>query len=166
MQQRIERFSRLLKLRENDRRTEQIVLAEERSEEETVLRRLDSLGKERARAMDDFCRTGLGEGKGKGKGQTVSRQEIWLQRQTIDAIEKHLDRSREQHGDVMRRIAETEERLAERHREVRLMEGYVDRLKTNAFKMIIDAEQSELDDIAVTRHARIASHAPQRRTNS
>ena len=163
MQQRIDRFSRLLKLRENDRRTEQIVLAEERGEEETVLRRLDSLGKERAQAMDDFCRTGRDEAK------TVSRQEIWFQRQTIDVIEKHLDKSREQSDDVRRRIAETEERLTERHREVRLMEGYVDRLKTDAFKAFVDAEQSELDDIALTRYARASSRnapAPQPRKDS
>jgi flagellar export protein FliJ len=146
MQQRIERFGRLLKLRENARQTEQIVLAEERNEEETVLRRIDSLGKEKAQAMDDFCR---------GEEKTVSRQEIWFQRQTIEVIEKRLDKTREQRDEVRRRIAETEERLAERHREVRLMEGYVDRLKTDAFKASIDAEQSELDDIAVTRHARI-----------
>jgi flagellar export protein FliJ len=151
MQQRIERFSRLLKLRENDRQTEQIVLAEERNEEDTVLRQLDSLGKEKTQAMDEFCRTGGDAGK------TVSRQEIWLQRQTIEGIEKHIDKSREQCDDVRRRIAETEERLAERHREVRLMEGYVDRLKTDVFKASIDAEQLELDDIAVTRHVRISS---------
>jgi flagellar export protein FliJ len=148
MQQRIQRFSRLLKLRENDRRTEQIVLAEERMEEETVLRRLDALGSERAQAMDDFCRSG---------DKTVSRQEIWLQRQTIDVIEKHLDKSRAHCDDVQRRIAQTEERLVERHRDVRMMEGYVDRLKTDAFKASIDAEQLELDDVAVTRHARAAS---------
>jgi flagellar export protein FliJ len=150
MQQRIERFSRLLKLRENDRRTEQIVLAEERNEEETVLRQLDSLGKEKAQAMDVFCRSG-------GEAKTVSRQEIWFQRQTIEVIEKHLDKSREDCDDVRRRIAMTEERLAERHREVRLMEGYVNRLKTDAFKAVIDAEQFELDDVAVTRHTRASS---------
>jgi flagellar export protein FliJ len=152
MQQRIERFSRLLKLRENDRRTEQIVLAEERSEEETALRWLDSLGKEKARAMDDFCRSGWSETK------TVSRQEIWSQRQTIDVIEKHLGKSREICDEVRRRIVKTEERLAERHREVRLMEGYVDRLRTDAFKALIDAEQSEIDDITMTRHGRSHGH--------
>ncbi|MDR1649095.1 MAG: hypothetical protein LBR71_02445 [Synergistaceae bacterium] len=146
MQQRIERFSRLLKLRENARQTEQIVLAEERNEEETVLHRIDSLGKEKAQAMDEFCR---------GGEKTFSRQEIWFQRQTIEVIEKRLDKSREQCDEVRRRIAETEERLAERHREVRLMEGYVDRLRTDAFKASIDAEQSELDDIALTRQARV-----------
>jgi flagellar export protein FliJ len=148
MQQRIERFGRLLKLRENYRQTEQLILAEERKEEEAVLDRLDSLGKEKAKAIDEFCRTGQSEEK------TVSRQEIWFQRQAIDVIEKHLDKGRELHNDVRRRITDTEERLAERHREVRMMEGYVDRLKTAAFKALIDAEQSELDDIAVARHLR------------
>jgi flagellar export protein FliJ len=153
MQQRIQRFSRVLKLRENDRQTEQIVLAEERREEDVVLRRLDFLGSEKSEAIDAFRSTAE---------RTVSRQEIWFQRQSIDVIEKHIDKSRENLGDVQRRIAGTEQRLIERHRDVRLMEGYVDHLKTDALKETIDAEQIELDDIAVIRysHAAISRQAP------
>ena len=43
MHQRIRRFSRILKLREDDRRSEQTLLAEERREEKTVLDRIFSL---------------------------------------------------------------------------------------------------------------------------
>ena len=145
MEPRIERFSRILKLRENDRRTEQITLAEERREEDSVLRRLDLLGSEKSKALDDFCGCGcVGE-------KTVSLQEIWFQRQTIEVIDKHIDKSKENLSDVQRRIAGTEARLLEKHRDVRLMEGYVDRLKTDARKLELDVEQTELDDVAVTR---------------
>ncbi|GHS93986.1 hypothetical protein AGMMS50276_05650 [Synergistales bacterium] len=149
MQQRIQRFSRILKLRENDRQTERITLAEELREEDAVLRRLESLGNEKSRALDDFRSSGE---------QTLSRQEIWFQRQTIEVIDKHIDKSKIQFNDVQHRIVETEERLIERHRDVRMMEGYVDRLKTDAVKVVLDAEQSELDDIAVIRYARLSSN--------
>ena len=147
MEHRIQRFSRILKLRENYRQTEQIILAEERREEDAVLRRLDALGGEKALAMDIFR---------SGEEKILSRQDIWFQRQTIDVIEKHIDKSKENLGDVQRRIAGTEVRLLERHRDVRVMEGYVDHLKTDAQKILSDSEQEELDDIAVLRYGHLA----------
>ena len=147
MEQRVQRFSRILKLRENDRQTEQIILAEERREEDAVLRRLDALGGERAQAMDVFR---------SGEEKILSRQDIWLQRQTIDVIEKHIDKSKENLSDVQRKIAGTEVRLLERHRDVRVMESYVDHLKEDARKILSDSEQEELDDIAVLRFGHLA----------
>ena len=145
MQQRIQRFDRILKLRENYRKEEQVTLAEERREEDAVLNRLESLGKEKTSAVDVF----RGEAE-----RTVSLQEIWFQRQTIEALDKHIDKGRENLSDVRRRIAGTEERLLERHRDVRLMETYVDNLKTDADKEFHDVEQVELDDVGVTRYGR------------
>jgi len=145
MQQRIQRFSRILKLRENYRQEEQIILAEERQEEDVVLSRLDSLGMEKTSAVDAF----RGEAE-----KTVSLQEMWLQRQTIDVIDKHIDSGRENLRDVRHRIAGTEARLLERHRDVRLMETYVDNLKTDAGKESCAAEQIELDDVGITRYGR------------
>lgn len=148
MRQRIERFGRILKLRESDRRMEQALLAAERREEDTVLQRLDVLGNEKAKALEEFRNNG---------DKTLSRQEIWFQRQSIDIIEKHISESRENLNDVQGRIVKTEARLVERHRDVRMMEGYVDSLKINARKALFDAEQTELDDIAVTRYNHAAA---------
>jgi len=145
MLERIQKFSRILKLRENYRKEEQIVLAEERREEDAVLHRLDFLGKEKKGAVDVF----RGEAE-----RTLSLQEMWLQRQTIDVIEKRIDKSKENLHDVRRRIAGTEERLLEKHRDVRLMETYVDNLKTDADKEFRAAEQIELDDVGVIRYGR------------
>ena len=145
MHQRIERFDRILKLRENYRQEEQITLAEERREEDAVLHRLDSLGKEKKSAVDVF----RGEAE-----RTVSLQEIWFQRQTVEIIEKHIDSGKENLSDVRRRIAGTEKRLLEKHRDVRLMETYVGNLKTDAEKESLGMEQIELDDIGVIRYGR------------
>ena len=145
MLERIQRFSRILKLRENYRKEEQIVLAEERREEDAVLHKLESLDEEKKDAVDVF----RGEAE-----RTLSLQEMWLQRQTIDVIEKNIDKGKANLGDVRRRIAGTEERLLERHRDVRLMEAYVDNLKTDADKEIRSAEQIELDDVGVIRYGR------------
>jgi flagellar export protein FliJ len=150
MEQRIQRFSRILKLRENDRQVEQVVLAEERQEEDAVLHQLDSLKSEKTQAIKTF----LGGGE-----RMVSRQEIWFQRQCIDVIEKHIGESKENLNEVQRRIAGTEDRLLERHRDVRVMEGYVDRLQADARKAFFDVEQLELDDIAVVRYARLSRKA-------
>ena len=145
MQQRIERFNRILRLRENYRQEEQITLSVERREEDAVIHRLDSLGKEKLSAVDAF----RGEAE-----RTVSLHEIWLKRQTVEVIEKHIDSGKENLSDVRRRIAGTEKRLLERHRDVRLMETYVDNLKTDAEKESNTAEQKELDDVGITRYGR------------
>ena len=55
MNQRVQRFSRLLKIRENDRQAEQIVLVKARQEEDTVLCRLDSLDREKTEAWGVFA---------------------------------------------------------------------------------------------------------------
>jgi len=145
MQQRIQRFSRILKLRENYRQEEQIILAEERQEEDELLNKIDFLSKEKSSAVAAFC----GEAE-----KTVSLQEMWLQRQVIDVIEKRISSGNEHLSDVRRRIAGTEERLLERHRDVQVMETYVDNLKTDAGKEADSVEQIELDDIGVTRYGR------------
>jgi len=145
MYPRIQRFNRILKLRENYRQEEQIILAEEKQEEDSVLNRLDSLGKEKLNAVDAF----RGETE-----RTISLQEMWFQRQAIDVIDKHIDSGKENLRNVRYRIAGTEARLLERHRDVRLMETYVDNLKTDAGKEAGAAEQIELDDVGITRYGR------------
>ena len=147
MHQRIRRFSRILKLREDDRRSEQTLLAEERREEKAVLDRIFSLEGEKSRAVKDFCGCGCGE-------RTTSCSELWFRRQFIDAIQDRIHEGRDSLQDVRQRIAGTEARLVERHRDVRVMETYVDRLKADAFRSQIETEQLELDDLAVVRYVR------------
>ena len=100
---------------------------------------------ERSRAVKDFC--GCGE-------RTASCSELWFRRQFIDAIQDRIHEGRDSLQDVRQRIAGTEARLVERHRDVRVMETYVDRLKADAFRSRIETEQLELDDLAVVRYVR------------
>ena len=145
MQQRIQRFNRILKLREDDRRTEQAILAAERQEERNVLDLLSSLEGEKAMALREFSSAGE-------KGMSCT--ELWFQRQFIDAIDTNISRGKDSLNDVRRRIVGTEARLVERHKDVRVMETYVDHLKEADFKERIDAEQTELDDLATVQFAR------------
>ena len=147
MYQRIRRFSRILKLKEDDRRSEQALLAAERREEKDVMDRLFSLEGEKSRAVEDFCGCG-------GSGSTASCSELWFRRQFIDSIEDRIHEGRDSLQDVRQRIAGTEARLVERHRDVRVMETYVDRLRAADFQSRMDAEQLELDDVAMVRYSR------------
>lgn len=150
MHQRIRRFNRILKLREDNRRSEQTLLAEERREEKDVLDRLFSLEGEKSKAVEDFC--GCGE-------STASCSELWFRRQFIDSIEDRIHEGRDSLQDVRQRIAGTEARLVERHRDVRVMETYVDRLRAVDFQNRMEAEQLELDDVAMVRYSRMKKGA-------
>lgn len=145
MHRRIRKFSRILKLREDDRRSEQSLLAAERQEEKDVLDRLFSLEGERSRALDDFsgCEGGM-----------VSCAELWFRRQFIDVIQDRIHEGNDSLRDVRKRIAETEERLVDRHRDVRIMETYVDRLRTADLRNRLHLEQQELDDLAMVHYSR------------
>ena len=146
MHQRIGRFSRILKLRENYRETEQTLLAAERREDQPVLDQLFSLEGEKSQAMENFC---------SDTTQTLSCTELWFQRQFIASLDDHIDAGKESLYDVRQRIAGTEARLVERHRDVKVMETYVDGLKAEARRIGFETEQLELDDIAMMRFSRM-----------
>lgn len=146
MQQRIQRFNRILKLREDDRRNEQAILAAERREEMDVLDRLSALEGEKATALKEFSNAG---------SQGMSATELWFQRQFISAIDTDIVRGKDSLNDVRHRILGTEARLVERHKDVRVMETYIGHLKEADFKERLDAEQIELDDLATMQYARV-----------
>lgn len=144
MQQRIQRFNRILKLRENDRKTEQITLSEQKREENEVQHYLQTLGDEKCEALQNFCAN---------EGKSFSCQDLWFRRQAIENLDKRIDAGKEALSEVQFKIAGTETRLVERHKDVRVMESYLDLLKENARKVFFDAEQTELDDIAMMRYS-------------
>ena len=146
MQQRIQRFNRILGLREDARRTEQTILAAERREETEVLDRLSALEGEKAAALKEF--SGANE-------RVMSCTELWFQRQFISAIDTNISKGKDSLNDVRRRIVGTEARLVDRHKDVRIMETYIDRLKEADFKEQLDAGQVELDDVATMQFARV-----------
>ena len=142
MQQRISKFNRILKIREDSRKNEQAILAAERSEEQAVLNHLSQLEGEKAQAIRDFSSTGT---------QAISANDLWFQRQFIDAIDTDIVKGKTSLADVRTRILGTEARLVERHRDVRIMETYIDHLKEADFLERLSIEQNELDDVATVR---------------
>lgn len=142
MQQRISKFNRILKIREDSRKNEQAILAAERSEEQAVLNHLSQLEGEKAQAIQDFSRTGT---------QAISANDLWFQRQFIDAIDTDIVKGKTSLADVRTRILGTEARLVERHRDVRIMETYIDHLKEADFLERLNIEQNELDDVATVQ---------------
>ena len=145
MQQRIAKFNRILKIREDSRRNEQAILAAERSEERAVISHITQLEGEKLQAIRDFSTTGT---------QTVSANDLWFQRQFIDAIDTDITRGKTSLAEVRTRIAGTEARLVERHKDVRIMETYIDHLKEANFQEQLGIEQNELDDVATMQYSR------------
>ena len=149
MQQRIARFNRILKIREDSRRNEQAVLAAERSEERAVMNHITQLENEKNQAIQDFSTTG---------NKMVSATELWFQRQFIDAIDTDIIKDKNSLSEVRNRITNTEARLVEKHKDVRVMETYIDHLKEINFQQQLEAEQNELDDVATMQYSRKGAH--------
>ena len=145
MNARIATFNRILKIREDLRKDEQAVLASERNEEREVLSNLTRLENERAQAISDFSQTGT---------QAISASDLWFQRQFIDAINTDIVHSNAALDEVRARIVDTEARLVEKHKDVRIMETYIDHLKEADFHEQLNLEQNELDDVATMQYSR------------
>ncbi len=128
MQQRIAKFNRILKIREDSRKNEQAILAAERSEELEVMNHLTKLESEKNQAIKDFSSVG---------DKMISANDLWFQRQFIDAIDSDINKGKNALIDVRNRIIGTEARLVERHKDVKIMETYI-----------------ELDDVATMQFSR------------
>ena len=145
MQQRIAKFNRILKIREDSRKNEQAILAAERSEERAVMDHISQLEGEKAQAIRDFSSTGE---------KMISAADLWFQRQFIDAIDTDIIKDKNSLSEVRGRIVNTEARLVERHKDVRIMETYIDHLKEINFQEQLGIEQNELDDVATMQFSR------------
>ena len=145
MQQRIAKFNRILKIREDSRKNEQAILAAERSEERAVMDHLTQLEGEKSQAIRDFSNAG---------GKAISATDLWFQRQFIDAINTDIMRGQNSLTEVRTRISNTEARLVERHKDVKIMETYIDHLKEANFQEQLGIEQNELDDVATMQYSR------------
>ncbi|MBQ3646689.1 MAG: flagellar FliJ family protein, partial [Synergistaceae bacterium] len=145
MQQRIAKFNRILKIREDSRKNEQAILAAERSEELEVMNHLTKLESEKNQAIKDFSSVG---------DKMISANDLWFQRQFIDAIDSDINKGKNALIDVRNRIIGTEARLVERHKDVKIMETYIDHLKELNFQEQLGIEQNELDDVATMQFSR------------
>jgi flagellar export protein FliJ len=141
----LKRFRKVLHVREVEREITQGELAVKLNEEETILDRVNAITARRDDALAEFC---------SAKDGLVSPQQLWFERQNLDVIEKKLDMDKQELELCRADIEETKTVLLERHRNVQLMEKYVDKLKTRESKRAITAEQNNLDDITTMRFPR------------
>jgi flagellar export protein FliJ len=141
----LKRFERVLNVREVEREIKQGELAAKLKDEETILDKLEEIKASKESALSEFC---------SGKDGVVSVQQLWFERQNLDVIEKVLGANEQELAVCRAEIEETKTVLIERHRDVRIMENYVDKLKAREAKRLIDIEQDNLDDINTMRFKR------------
>lgn len=139
------RFKRVLHIREVERTVTQSELAEKLNQEREIQDRVTEMESQCDEAFEEFCAHG---------GEVVSPQQLWFERQNLDAMEQNLDFGKKQLEFCRNEIEETKVVLVEKHRNVQLMERYVDRLKERAAKEMLAAEQNNLDDITSMRYLR------------
>jgi flagellar FliJ protein len=139
----IDRFSRILKTREKLREEEQICLRDQKDEEEGLLEKLSFLNSEKKTAFDEFLTISW--------GSVLSTQEIWFHRQVVDVIDKSINRESDSLNSVRKKIADTEVRLMEKHKDVKIMDKHIDNLVKTWNTEILFLEQQEIDDMASIR---------------
>ncbi|MDR3254596.1 MAG: hypothetical protein LBT31_03385 [Synergistaceae bacterium] len=141
----LNRFRRVLHVREVEREITQSELATKEHEEETILDRLNEITERRENALTEFC---------SGRDSLISPQQLWFERQNLDLIEKRLVADKHELEDCRACIEETKVVLLEKHRNVQIMEHFVDKLKVREDKRTVDVEQGNLDDINSMRFRR------------
>jgi flagellar export protein FliJ len=140
---RVDRFTRILKTRERLREEEQIRLRDQRNEEDGLLKKLSYLNIEKKTAFDMFLTV--------SEGAILSTQEIWFHRQVVDVIDKSINTESTSLNSVRKRIVDTESRLMEKHRDVKIIDKHIDNLVKTWNTEILFIEQKEIDDIASIR---------------
>ena len=143
MLQKINRFNRILKTREKLREEEQIHLRNQKNEEEGVLEKLSFLNTEKKTAYDQFSII--------SDGAVMSTQEIWFHRQVVDVIDKDINKETISLNLVRKKIADTESRLLEKHKDVKIMDKHINNLVNSWNTETLLVEQREIDDMASIR---------------
>ena len=143
MKEKVDRFERILKTRVKGREEEQLLLAGQKSEEEQIVTRLDTLRSQKERALVSFSMQ---------QGTLISPQDMWFQRKSIDVIEKHICDGDSSLCDVRQEIEATEVHLVEKHREEKKKKKYISSIVEEWRTTLQKNEQTEMDDIAGIRH--------------
>jgi len=143
MSKEVVRFNRVLRVREIERTITQTELAGRLEEEGEIIGKINEIETMRDSALDDFCAT---------RTEAVSPMELWFARQSIDVMERKLSDGRQELESCRVKIEETRAELVTRHQDFQLMERYVGRLQDKAHKMMIVAEQRNLDDVTSMRY--------------
>jgi len=145
----ISRYQRILRTREQQREVVQKELHARLESEQEIQGFLLELEEERHSALERF-----GETAGRG----ISVQELWMSRQMVQVLEGRIECSEKELAQVREDIQETQSRLFECHKEVRVMETYMGKLQDQEKYLQETAEQKALDDFANSAFLRRRSH--------
>ena len=145
----ISRYQRILRTREQQREVVQKELHARLESEQEIQGFLLELEEERHSALELF-----GETAGRG----LSVQELWMSRQMVQVLEGRIECSEKELAQVREDIQETQSRLFECHKEVRVMETYMGKLQDQEKCLQGVAEQKALDDFANSAFLRRRSH--------
>ena len=145
MLQKIDRFNRILKTREKFREEEQIRLRNQRNEEDGIVEKLSFLNTEKKEAFNNFSTM--------SDGAVLSTQELWFHRQVLDVIDKDINKESVSLNIVRKKIVDTENRLLEKHKEVKIMDKHINNLVNSWNAEVLLMEQQEIDDMASIRFA-------------
>ena len=143
MIKKINRFERILKTREKVRDDERMVLSREKSEEERLVSLIDSLGSEKDKALNSFGAQG---------DESCTVEDLWFRRRAIDLIQDRICLEGDSLCSVRQAIVDSEARLLEKHKDVKVMEKYISIMVDDWQEEGKRQEQSELDDMAGIRH--------------
>jgi len=80
-----------------------------------------------------------------------SLEEVWLRRQAIEEAQGRLADMKKNFSALQKLIAALEERLIERHKEVRLWDKLVSRMEEDQVREELSQEQKSLDEVALSR---------------
>jgi len=96
--------------------------------------------------------------EGTAAGQGISVQELWMSRQMVQTLEGKIEHSEGELAKIQEDIEETQSRLFECHKEVRVMETYMGKLQVREKTLRESLEQRALDDFANSAFLRRRSH--------
>jgi flagellar export protein FliJ len=84
-------------------------------------------------------------------GAVLSTQELWFHRQVLDVIDKDINKESVSLNIVRKKIVDTENRLLEKHKEVKIMDKHINNLVNSWNAEVLLMEQQEIDDMASIR---------------
>lgn len=143
MIKKINRFERILKTREKVRDDERLALSRGKTEEERLVSLIDTLGAEKRKALTSF---------GAQEDESFTVEDLWYRRRAVELLQDRISLEGDSLSTVRQDIADSEARLLEKHKDVKIMEKYISIMVEDWQEEDKRQEQSELDDMAGIRH--------------
>ncbi|HPU78386.1 MAG TPA: hypothetical protein PKY84_08830 [Thermosynergistes sp.] len=142
METRIHRFRRVRDVREKEKALAQEELARRRRQLQELAHAISDIEAEKEKAVVAFAEL---------CAASSSLEEVWLRRQAIEEAQGQLADMKKNFSALQKLIAALEERLIERHKEVRLWDKLVSRMEEDQVREELSQEQKSLDEVALSR---------------